>query len=152
MSALEKNLYKQISVKSTRAKDNIASSVPTYKGFSTVNSENSSPALYDIALIKQDIINHFHIRQGEKLSDPEFGTIIWDIIFEPLTEDTINAIIQNVSRIVNYDPRVKVNKIDVKQPYRYNIRLKAFLTSYARNRIAKVGIKENYFIQGKNAI
>jgi phage baseplate assembly protein W len=123
MSALEKNLYKQISVKSTRAKDNIASSVPTYKGFSTVNSENSSPALYDIALIKQDIINHFHIRQGEKLSDPEFGTIIWDIIFEPLTEDTINAIIQNISRIVNYDPRVKVNKIDVKQPYEHAIRI-----------------------------
>jgi phage baseplate assembly protein W len=123
MSALEKNLYKQLSVKSTRAKDNIASSVPTYKGFSTVNSENSSPALYDIALIKQDIINHFHIRQGEKLSDPEFGTIIWDIIFEPLTEDTINAIIQNISRIVNYDPRVKVNKIDVKQPYEHAIRI-----------------------------
>jgi phage baseplate assembly protein W len=123
MSALEKNLYKQLSVKSTRSKDNVASSAPTYKGFSTVNSENSSPTLYDIALIKQDIINHFHIRQGEKLSDPEFGTIIWDIIFEPLTEDTINAIIQNVSRIVNYDPRVKVNKIDVKQPYEHAIRI-----------------------------
>jgi phage baseplate assembly protein W len=123
MSALEKSLYKQISVKSTRSRDSVASSAPTYKGFSTVNSENSSPALYDIALIKQDIINHFHIRQGEKLSDPEFGTIIWDIIFEPLTEDTINAIIQNISRIVNYDPRVKVNKIDVKQPYEHAIRI-----------------------------
>lgn len=123
MSALEKKLYKQISIKSTRSKDNITSTAPTYKGFSTVNTENSNPALYDIALIKQDIINHFHIRQGEKLSDPEFGTIIWDIIFEPLTTDTRDAIIQNVSRIINYDPRVKVNKIDVKQPYEHAIRI-----------------------------
>jgi phage baseplate assembly protein W len=122
MSALEKQLYKQLSVKQNKS-NNIASAAGTYKGFSTVNSNNSSPALYDIALIKQDIINHFHIRQGEKLSDPEFGTIIWDIIFEPLTNDTRDAIIQNVSRIINYDPRVKVNKIDVKQPYEHAIRI-----------------------------
>lgn len=123
MSALEKKLYKQISVKATRTRDNVASSAPVYRGFSTVNPENSSPSLYDISLIKQDIINHFHIRQGEKLSDPEFGTIIWDILFEPLTEDVKNAIVQNVSRIINYDPRVRVNKIDVKQPYEHAIRI-----------------------------
>jgi phage baseplate assembly protein W len=122
MSALEKQLYKQLSVKQNKS-NNIASAAVTYKGFSTVNSNNSSPALYDIALIKQDIINHFHIRQGEKLSDPEFGTIVWDIIFEPLTEDTKNAIVQNISRIVNYDPRVKVNKIEVQQPYEHAIRI-----------------------------
>ena len=108
-----KKLYKQISVKAKQTRESAASSAPTYKGFSTVNPENSSPALYDIALIKQDLLNHFHIRQGEKLSDPEFGTIIWDILFEPLTDDTRNAIVQNVSRIVNHDPRVKVNKITV---------------------------------------
>jgi phage baseplate assembly protein W len=113
MSSLEKSLYKEIKVKSNKNLDQIADSGPTYKGFSTVSSESNSHVLYDIALIKQDIINHFHIRQGEKLSDPEFGTIIWDIIFEPLTEDVKNAIIQNVSRIVNYDPRVQVNQITV---------------------------------------
>jgi phage baseplate assembly protein W len=113
MSATEKQLYKQITVKSNTNKADISTGSPTYKGFSTINPDNSSPALYDIALIKQDLINHFHIRQGEKLSDPEFGTIIWDILFEPLTEDTKNAIVQNVSRIINYDPRVKANKIEV---------------------------------------
>ena len=113
MSSLEKKIYKEIQVKSDNNLDKIAEPGPTYKGFSTVNSETTSHVLYDIALIKQDIINHFHIRQGEKLSDPEFGTIIWDILFEPLTDDAKNAIISNVSRIVNYDPRVEVNKITV---------------------------------------
>jgi phage baseplate assembly protein W len=115
MSNLEKQLYKQIRVKN---KKSVRADIPgsrTYRGISTVNEGNSSKVLYDLSLIKQDILNHFHIRQGEKLSDPEFGTIIWDALFEPFTGDMKNAIIENVSNIVNYDPRVKVNNITVDQ-------------------------------------
>ena len=71
--------------------------------------------LYDLALIKQDILNHFHIRQGEKLSDPEFGTIIWDVLFDPLTEQLKEAIVENVTQIVNYDPRVQVTNVSIDQ-------------------------------------
>ena len=115
MSNLEKQLYKQIRVKD---KKSVRADIPgsrTYRGISTVNEGNSSKVLYDLSLIKQDILNHFHIRQGEKRSDPEFGTIIWDALFEPFTGDMKNAIIENVSNIVNYDPRVKVNNITVDQ-------------------------------------
>ena len=112
MSTREKNLYKQITVRGNN-KQEIASGTRAYRGISTVNPDNTAWVLYDIALIKQDLINHFHIRQGEKLSDPEFGTIIWDILFEPLTETTRDAIIQNVTAIINYDPRVQVNQITV---------------------------------------
>lgn len=112
MSTREKNLYKQITVKGN-TKQEVASGARAYRGISTVNPNNTSWVLYDIALIKQDLINHFHIRQGEKLSDPEFGTIIWDILFEPLTETTRDAIIENVTSIINYDPRVQVNQITV---------------------------------------
>ena len=56
-----------------------------------------------------------HIRQGEKLSDPEFGTIIWDILFEPLTPALKDAVTQNITRIVNTDPRVKVKSVIVDQ-------------------------------------
>ena len=66
-------------------------------------------------MIKQDIINHFHIRQGEKLSDPTFGTIIWDILFEPLTEQIKNLIIQNTTRIITNDPRVRLDRVIVDQ-------------------------------------
>lgn len=113
MSSLEKKLYKEISVKASNNRDKFTEESPTYKGFSTVDPDADSHALYDIALIKQDIINHFHIRQGEKLSDPEFGTIVWDILFEPLTDEVRNAIVNNVSKIINYDPRVNVNQITV---------------------------------------
>jgi len=112
MSTLEKNIYKQISVPSNQKKSAIPES-KAYRGLSTVNSDAADWTLYDISLIKQDIINHFHIRQGEKLSNPEFGTIIWDALFEPLTESLKDTIIQNVTAIINYDPRVSVDNITV---------------------------------------
>lgn len=84
----------------------------TYKGFSST-SNNDKFKLYDIDLIKQDLINHFYIRKGEKLENPEFGTIIWDMIFEPFTEDAKRLIAKDVEDIVNYDPRVTVNEVQV---------------------------------------
>ena len=87
----------------------------TYRGFSTVNGDARSPVLYDLALIKQDLINHFHIRKGEKLENPDFGTIIWELLFEPLTEQTKQLIVNDVTDIVNNDPRTKVVQIIVTQ-------------------------------------
>ena len=110
MSTLEKNLYKRVIVTSGPQRGSIGRA---YRGFSTVNQNAEGFALYDFELIKQDIINHFHIRQGEKLSDPRFGTIIWDMLYEPFTNKVKQAIIQNVTDIVNYDPRVKVEEIIV---------------------------------------
>ena len=84
-----------------------------YRGISTVNEANSSFALYDIGLIKQDLLNHFHIRQGEKLENPEFGTIIWDILFDPLTDEVEVALKNNVQQIVDSDPRIRATAIVV---------------------------------------
>ena len=64
-------------------------------------------------IIKQDLINHFNIRQGEKLSDPTFGCIIWDALFEPLTDQLKDAIVKNVTNIVNNDPRTAVSQVAV---------------------------------------
>ena len=112
MSTKEKTLYKQIEVKSN-TKHKVPPTQRSYKGISTANPNNTSFTLHDIALIKQDIINHFHISQGEKLENPEFGTIIWDALHEPLTDDLKEAIGKNVTDIVNYDPRVQVNDVVV---------------------------------------
>lgn len=112
MSTLEKNIYKNITVSSNK-KPEVVPESRAYRGISTVNDDNPSFVLYDISLIKQDIINHFHIRQGEKLSDPTFGTIIWDLLYEQLTDSLRDLIIKNVTTIINYDPRVNVDNIIV---------------------------------------
>ena len=86
-----------------------------FKGFSTVNGEFSSTKLYDISLVKQDIMNHFNIRKGEKLENPEFGTNIWQYIFDPLDIDTKNAIISDVEAVGNYDPYVTIDQVEVNE-------------------------------------
>jgi phage baseplate assembly protein W len=84
-----------------------------FKGFSTVSLDTDHYNLYDFDLIKQDLLNHFHVRQGERLMQPTFGTIIWDLVFEPLTEQLKNMILNDVTTIVNYDPRISASSVQV---------------------------------------
>ena len=84
----------------------------TYKGFSSSES-NKNFKLYDINLVKQDLINHFYIRKGEKLENPDFGTVIWDMLFEPFTPDVKEIIAKDVETIINYDPRITVQEVQI---------------------------------------
>jgi phage baseplate assembly protein W len=86
-----------------------------YRGFSTVNPNSKNAALYDLELIKQDLINAFHIKKGERLENPTFGTIIWDMLFEPLTDQIKQLITNDVNQIINSDPRIKVIRSVVTQ-------------------------------------
>ena len=108
----EKKLYKDVVV----AKGTLRTALPTqsaYRGISTVNNDNTKFGLFDIGLIKQDIINHFHISKGEKLENPNFGTIIWDVIQDPLTSELEEAIEQDVLDIINTDPRVSATTVQI---------------------------------------
>jgi len=102
---------KKVAVNTASVGDDVANTY-TYKGFSSANSKDGYK-LYDIDLVKQDLINHFYIRKGEKLHNPDFGTVIWDLIFEPFTEDVKEIIAKDVEAIVNYDPRVIVDAVSV---------------------------------------
>ena len=97
-----------------------------YKGFSTLSPDSENYRVYDLALVKQDLINHFNVRQGERLMQPTFGTIIWDLLFEPLTEDFKNLIIQNVNKIINYDPRISAQQVIVTE-YEHGIQIECIL-------------------------
>lgn len=85
-----------------------------YKGFSTVN-RNKRFRLTDFELAKQDLYNSFNIRKGEKLMNPEYGTIIQDMVFEPFDADTKNKIINDINRIINADPRIAAENVSVIQ-------------------------------------
>lgn len=85
-----------------------------YKGFSSI-TKGKNFSLTDFELVKRDLQNHFYIRKGEKLMYPEFGTIIWDMIFEPLTQETKNVIIQDIKRIIANDPRISAKNVIVTQ-------------------------------------
>lgn len=102
-----------------------------YRGFSTVG-RNKKFRLTDFDLVKQDLVNHFHIRKGEKLMNPNFGTIIWNILHEPFTEDLKSVIATDVKEIVNYDPRVKVDNVII-SAYDRGIQIEIELTYLQTN-------------------
>lgn len=85
-----------------------------YKGFSTID-QTKKFRLTDLELIKRDLLNHFAIRKGEKLMNSEFGSIIWNILFEPLTADVKALVVSDIQRVVGYDPRVRVDNVLVDQ-------------------------------------
>tara|TARA_B100000579_G_scaffold22776_1_gene16066 strand:+ start:1168 stop:1593 length:426 start_codon:yes stop_codon:yes gene_type:complete len=86
----------------------------TYKGFSTVAGVKSNQ-LYDLDIIKQDLLNHFYTRKGERVMNPNFGSIIWDMLYEPMDESTKEEIEEDTKRIINADPRVKLESTRIEE-------------------------------------
>ena len=93
MSTLEKNLYKNLKITTPKSSNNVLVD-KSYKGLSTVSANEKTFQLRNLDLIKQDILNHFHIKVGERLENPRFGCIIWDVLFEPLTEPIKRAVLE----------------------------------------------------------
>ena len=58
---METQLYKEIKVISSQRNKIYTGDKKTYKGISTVNPDSTNAVLYDIAMIKQDIIP-YHIK------------------------------------------------------------------------------------------
>lgn len=82
-----------------------------YRGYNTVGNNTTKVRSEDAELIKRDLLNHFNIRKGEKLMHPEFGSIIWDALFEQMTDDLRDVIVEDVVEIVRYDPRIVADKV-----------------------------------------
>jgi phage baseplate assembly protein W len=110
-----------------------------YNGFSTLTGSKKF-RLTDFNLVKQDLQNHFNIRKGEKLMNPEFGTVIWDVIFEPLTDDTKNIIIQDIKKIVATDPRLAAQNVIITQ-YERGLQIELELVYLTTNQIDKLNLK-----------
>ncbi len=85
-----------------------------YRGFNTID-QSKKFRLTDLDLVKRDLLNHFQIRKGEKLMNPDFGSIVWNLLFEPLDEETKQILQDDVKRVVSYDPRLSVNEILLEQ-------------------------------------
>lgn len=108
----------------------------TYKGFNSSDSKNGYKS-FDIDLVKRDILNHFYIRKGEKIQNPDFGTIIWDILFEPFTDEVKQLIAKDVEAIINYDPRISVNSVTIDSTEQ-GIRIEADITYLPFNIVEKM--------------
>jgi phage baseplate assembly protein W len=84
----------------------------TYYGFNTIGQEKKF-SLVDYDLVKRDVLNSLLIKQGEKPGNPNYGTSIWNIIFEPMTDDVMRDIETELRRTVQQDPRIKLERQSV---------------------------------------
>jgi len=86
-----------------------------FVGFNTVDHPQPPYSLTNIELVKRDILNHFATPMGSRVMMPDFGTRIYDYLFDPFDEYTKNAIIADATNVVSSDPRVELISIDVFQ-------------------------------------
>lgn len=112
-----------------------------YKGFSTVG-RNKKFRLTDFELIKQDLLNHFQIRKGEKLMNPNFGTIIWNVLYDPFTPELKSAIIADIKAIAAYDPRVSIDNVIVTE-YETGIQIELELRYLQTNQTNLLNLRFN---------
>lgn len=109
--------------------------MPNYVGFSTINANKPKttvlPAgldggsggtvkpiaigkkfrLVDQPLVVQDFVNALSIRKGEKVGNPQYGTTLWDFVFEPNTRDMQFQLEDEVRRVAAQDPRLLLNTV-----------------------------------------
>lgn len=86
-----------------------------FRGYSSVGTNFLSPVRYDLDLAKQDLLNNFNTRKGERVMMPTFGSIIWELLFDPLDDATIALIDADVRSIINNDPRWTLISVDISE-------------------------------------
>jgi len=85
----------------------------TFIGFSTDKKKKPPYTLTDLDLVKQDLLNHFQTRKGERVMRPNFGSIIHDILMEPFDDFTKQDVEDECKQIVENDPRVELIDMNV---------------------------------------
>jgi len=86
--------------------------MPAFIGFNT-QGQYKKFTLTDSALIKRDFLNALNIRQGQLPGRPDFGTVIWDNLFDSQSNETNQAIINELQRVAGGDPRLQIASIDI---------------------------------------
>jgi phage baseplate assembly protein W len=108
--------YKNITVTPTKySSQHTNKTNQFYVGFNTQDTTTKSVKMYDFDLIKQDLLNRFNTRRGERVMNPNFGTIIWDLIYEPLTPAVKQQITDDLNAILNADLRASPTQINIVQ-------------------------------------
>lgn len=85
-----------------------------FVGFSTqYSAQTGIRTLYDIDLINVDLMASFQTRVGERVLRPDWGCLLWNYVFEPLTQQMRGEIINEAVRIVSLDSRLVLNNVQI---------------------------------------
>lgn len=87
-----------------------------YKGWSSESARKAPLRRFlvtNIDVVKYDLLNHIWTIPGERMMHPNFGTRIPLLTFEPLDEQTIKIIEDDLRMVIDFDPRVELIDIAV---------------------------------------
>lgn len=84
-------------------------------GFSTFDKKSPPFSLEGFELAKQDLLYAFMTKRGERVMRPEFGTIIFDLLFEPFDADLQDAVGEDARRIISQDPRLELVRLETRE-------------------------------------
>lgn len=76
-------------------------------GFSSPVVGNTE-TLYDVELVKRDLLNHFNTKKGERVMDTDYGCIAWDLIFDLDNQNNKSILDTDIRRILDGEPRVSL--------------------------------------------
>ena len=93
----------------------------TYVGYSTIEQDAINTTLTDRDLALRDLLNHFYTRRGERVMNPEFGSILHDLVFDPLDARTEILAEQDVVRIIDSDPRWQFVSLNLSKPEEHQL-------------------------------
>ena len=93
----------------------------TWTGFSSIDDNKKTCKLYDIDLIKQDILNQFMCPIGSRWRLPNWGCIAWSMLYEPLNDSNIEDIKNDCIRIVQSDSRLSIIDCNVTSDSKHSI-------------------------------
>lgn len=100
-----------------------------YRGYSTAGGKKLTK-LYDFELVRQDLMNAFNTRKGERPRSANYGSIIPDMLFEMNTTKNVGIIYAEVERIIKSDPRVGIININIDTEQEYVVIVEADLLYY----------------------
>ena len=84
----------------------------SFIGFNT-QGQYKKFTLINFPLIKRDLLNAFNIKQGQLPGRPEYGTVLWDYLFENQVEEVQTQIVNEVQRVAAGDPRIYISDVQV---------------------------------------
>ena len=78
----------------------------------TVSLNRDFEEIKDIASVQNGIANIFQWRKGQRVLEPEFGTNIYQLLYEPINTSTATLIGEYLKTdLERWEPRIKIDKL-----------------------------------------